>query len=93
MAAAVRIDNTKTSARACNGDKENFRGGLIIMYYTFRDKERNEFQCLFNSREQAEQFAYKYGYCFCGKSTDIESSYWNELSKKNIKAMIGGYKK
>lgn len=41
MAAAVRIDNTKTSARPCNGDKENFIGGFImtVIAMSIKDKE------------------------------------------------------
>lgn len=62
------------------------------MYYTFTDRDRNVFQMPFDNAESAQRFAYKCGYCFCGRSCDIKGDYFEELSRKNIKAMIDSAK-
>ena len=56
-------------------------------YYRFTDCRGRAFDMPFENADKAADFAYKCGYCFCGRTADQKKSYFQRKSAENIKRM------
>lgn len=59
-----------------------------MIYYRFNKSNKEYFDMPFENTEQAFNFAYHFGYCFMGKTSDFQTSYFEKRSKANIELMI-----
>ena len=59
-----------------------------MTYYRINKSDGEHFDMLFENAEQASDFAYHFGYCLMGKTSDFQTSYFEKQSKANIERMI-----
>lgn len=59
-----------------------------MTYYRFNKSDKEYFDMLFENVDKARDFAYKYGYCFMGRTSDFQTGYFEKKSKVNIERMI-----
>lgn len=59
-----------------------------MTYYRFNKSNKEYFDMPFENVDKARDFAYKYGYCFMGRTSDFQTSYFEKKSKANIERMI-----
>ena len=59
-----------------------------MTYYRFNKSNKEYFDMPFENAEQASDFAYRFGYCFIGRTSNFQTSYFQKKSKANIEHMI-----
>ena len=59
-----------------------------MTYYRFNKSNKEYFDMPFENAKQAFDFAYHFGYCFMGRTSDFQTSYFEKKSKANIERMI-----
>lgn len=59
-----------------------------MTYYRFNNSKGEHFDMLFENAEQAFNFAYHFGYCFMGRTSDFQKGYFEKRSKANIEKMV-----
>lgn len=59
-----------------------------MTYYRFNKSNKEYFNMPFENAAQAFDFAYRFGYCFMGRTSDFQTNYFEKKSKANIERMI-----